>query len=67
MDINDVIDHFGSVNETADALGIRHSTICRWKRVGRIPAPRQAQIESVTRGYLTADEEPWARPNERID
>ena len=43
-----------SVTQMANALGVSRQTIYLWKKKGKIPFSRQAQIELETRGKLKA-------------
>lgn len=54
MKYEEVLDHFGSQQATADALGIKQPSVAAWKESG-IPEPRQFQIEVITDGKLKAD------------
>lgn len=54
MDYHELIDHFGTQQQAADALGLAQPTIAMWKDRG-IPVPRQYQIQVVTRGRLKAN------------
>lgn len=52
MKKNDVIEHFGSLQNVASALGITHGAVWQWKE--ELPADRQAQLELITGGALKA-------------
>lgn len=45
-----VIDHFGTVGATAQALGIKSSAVSQWPEV--IPKLRAYEIERITGGKL---------------
>ena len=50
-----VINHFGTQTKTAEALNCGQSTVAGWLEQGYIPDGRQAQIQLLTGGLLTAD------------
>lgn len=50
-----VIKHFGGVNRTALALGIKPPSVSEWLSNGTIPALRQFQIQQLTNGKLRFD------------
>lgn len=52
MNKKDAIEHFGSQQALADALGIKQPSVAAWKN---IPAIRQIQLEAITEGALRAD------------
>lgn len=52
MKKSDVLEHFGSLQNVATALGITHGAVWQWKE--ELPADRQAQIELLTGGALRA-------------
>jgi len=52
MKSKDVIDYFGGVRQTADALGMTASAVYLWKE--DVPKTRQAHIEAITRGKIKA-------------
>lgn len=49
------ISHFGSQSKLAAALGLKQPSIAGWVTEGKIPEPRQYQIEIVSGGKLKAD------------
>jgi transcriptional repressor of cell division inhibition gene dicB len=53
MEKSSVIQHFGSQQKVADALGITQSAVSAWP--DRIPLKSALQIERVTGGLFTAD------------
>ena len=55
MSPQQVIDHFGSQTKVADALDCGQSTVAGWVEQGYVPDGRQAQIQLLTGGQLTAD------------
>jgi hypothetical protein len=54
MTTADAIQHFGSIKDLANAIGIWPHGIYRWGE--RPPMLRQYQIERLTAGELKADE-----------
>lgn len=50
MKKEDVINHFGGICKTADALGIKHPSVSGWGDV--IPRGRAYEIEKITNGKL---------------
>jgi DNA-binding transcriptional regulator YdaS (Cro superfamily) len=50
------IDHFGSQQALADALGIKSPSISEWRRNGEVPVDRCRDIERVTEGKVTRAE-----------
>lgn len=56
MDYDDVIRHFKTPGEAADALGLTRAAISYWRTHG-IPVGRQALIQLQTKGRLRADDE----------
>lgn len=53
----DVINHFGTQQKTARALGMAQSSIAGWVEENRVPLGRQYQIQVLTGGVLKADPE----------
>lgn len=53
MKSKDVIDYFGGVRQTAEALGMTAAGVYLWKE--EVPKTRQAHIESVSKGKLKRD------------
>jgi DNA-binding transcriptional regulator YdaS (Cro superfamily) len=51
------IQHFGSQTALAKAVGVVQPTVSGWRTDGKIPEPRQFQIEVLTHGKLKADRE----------
>lgn len=49
-----VIKHFGGVNNTARALKVAPPSISEWLSNGRVPELRQFQIQHMTHGKLKA-------------
>lgn len=56
MKKSEVIEFFGGVQQTADALGIRYQSVREWPEEG-VPEGRQYQIQILTDGELKADRE----------
>jgi transcriptional repressor of cell division inhibition gene dicB len=54
MKFQDLIDHYGSQQKVADALGISKQLASYWKRAG-IPLGRQYEIQILTGGKFRAD------------
>lgn len=54
MTIEEVVEHFGSVTQTAKALKVSRPVIYRWQKSG-VPMPYQALIEIQTKGALKID------------
>jgi len=50
MDIEKVIEHFGGVVQMAIRLGVTRQAVYDWRKSGKIPFARQAQIELETDG-----------------
>ena len=56
MKKSEVIEFFGGVQQTADALGIRYQSVREGPEEG-VPEGRQYQIQVLTQGELKADQE----------
>lgn len=54
MNKQTVIDFFGGVQKTANALGVSHPAVSRWKSV--IPEKQALLIERLTNGQLKYDQ-----------
>lgn len=54
MTIEEVIEHYGSVTQTAKALRVTRPTVYRWQEKG-VPLTYQALIEIQTKGALKLD------------
>lgn len=52
MKKSDVVSHFGSMQNVADALGITHGAVWQWPE--ELSPSRQAEIELMTGGVLKA-------------
>ncbi len=55
MSPKQVIEHFGGIPKTAQALGLKAPTIYDWLETGEVPEARQYQIEMASDGALRAD------------
>jgi hypothetical protein len=51
VELQKIIEHFGSQSALARALGIKQPSIAEWRERG-IPIPRQYQIQVVTDGLF---------------
>jgi DNA-binding transcriptional regulator YdaS (Cro superfamily) len=56
MDVNDVVQFFGTASEAARRLGVTRAAVSIWQRRG-IPPGRQALIQLQTRGKLRAEDQ----------
>ncbi len=54
MNIQDLINHFGSQAAIARALGTSDQVVSAWKAKNRIPIGRQYEIQILTAGKLRA-------------
>jgi len=52
MNIEQVIEYFGGVVQTAVRLGVTRQAVYDWRKSGKIPFARQAQIELETDGHF---------------
>jgi hypothetical protein len=52
-----VIDHFGGLTKTAQALGLQRQTVHVWGVRKRIPSRWQLKLEILSDGALKADAE----------
>jgi DNA-binding transcriptional regulator YdaS (Cro superfamily) len=57
MDIDSVIQHFGSGKAFQDALGVTKAAVSQWRSAG-IPRLRQFQIQALTQGKFLPDGQP---------
>lgn len=53
MKTQDVIDYFGGVRQTAEALGMTSAAVYLWK--DEVPKTRQAHVEALTKGKIKRD------------
>lgn len=56
MKYKDLIEHYGSELKAAAELGISPTTIANWGKADFIPRISQLAIQTLTKGYLLADE-----------
>ena len=63
MDIQDLLEHFGSQHDIAKALGVSAQVVSAWKVKNRIPLGRQYEIQVLTGGKLQADRGHGATPD----
>ena len=54
MTYDDVVQHYGSAEKAADALGLTRQGVFRWKGT-QIPLDQQVAYEVATNGALRAD------------
>lgn len=54
MNIDQVINYFGSQVEAARQLGVTQPTLSNWRSRGQIPKLQQLRIEHLTRGKIRA-------------
>ena len=47
MDVNAVVERLGGVARAADALGIKHPSVCGWIVRGQVPAARVAEVSRM--------------------
>ena len=55
MTIDQVIEYYGGISKTAEALGISYQAVSQWADKNKVPTGRQFQIQIETKGKLTAD------------
>ncbi|MFL7759446.1 Cro/Cl family transcriptional regulator [Escherichia coli] len=58
---SDVINYFGGVCKTAEALGIKHPSVSEWPEI--IPEGRAYQLEKITNGKLKVDVSLYQKTN----
>ena len=63
MKFQELVDHYGSPKQVADALGISKQLAHYWKRNG-IPIGRQYEIQVLTAGKFRADPAHTVSPEE---
>ena len=63
MTYSQLLRYFGTQVRIAEALGIRQSSVARWKSRDRIPWGSQLEAQRVTGGRLKADDDVrvWVR------
>lgn len=54
MTFQDLVDHYGSQQKVAEALGISKQLASYWKKAG-VPIGRQYEIQILTGGKFRAD------------
>jgi pyruvate kinase len=47
MDVIEVVEKLGGPKKAADALGIKHPSICGWIERGQVPAARVAEVSRL--------------------
>lgn len=55
MTYKQLIDHFGSIQKAAKALGYSRMAIYKWRDIGKIPLRVQPFVARVSLGKLKAD------------
>lgn len=55
MTVDQVIKHYGSIADTAAALGVTYQAVQQWVANNRVPEGRQWQVETLTKGRLKAE------------
>lgn len=58
MNKSNVIEYFGDIRRTADALGISYQAVYKWPDL--VPRSSAYQIQVVTRGKLKVDPSVYA-------
>lgn len=53
MKTQEVIEYFGGVRQTAEALGMTAAAVYLWKE--EVPKQRQAHVELATKGKIKKD------------
>ena len=56
MNIEEVIEKFGNLNQVCIALNIAPQNMTKWKRQGYIPYLQQYRIAELTEGELMPDD-----------
>ena len=56
MNLDTVIEYFGSQAKLAESLNVTRSAISQWVTAGEIPTSRQWQIQVLTNGHLKVSE-----------
>lgn len=54
MTVAQVLDHFGSISNTAKALDISYQAVAQWVEADQVPEGRQFEIQLMTDGSLVA-------------
>jgi hypothetical protein len=60
--VEEVIEHFGSIRKTAEAVGVEFQAVSNWKQKGFVPEGRQWQIQALSVGQLRVDEKYLKKP-----
>jgi hypothetical protein len=55
MKTSELINHFGGVQETADAFGIGYNAVWLWQDKEHPPIGRQYEAQVLTKGKLKAE------------
>jgi hypothetical protein len=55
MTFSQLIEHYGTQQAAAAALGLTQTAVANWKARGRIPELQQLRIQHATNGKLRAD------------
>lgn len=55
MTPDEVISHFGGVQQTADECEVSYQAVKAWKDQGKVPKLRQKHIQLITEGKLVAE------------
>lgn len=62
MTIHEVLEYFGGIQPTANAVGVTFQSVHQWKQSEKVPEGRQWQIQTLSAGRLTVDREFLDRP-----
>lgn len=57
MTVKEVLDYFGGMRATAEAVGVRFQSVHQWKTDDKVPEGRQWQIQALSASQLTVDPE----------
>lgn len=57
MNIDDVKEYYGNLNQACIALGIAAQNMTKWKRQGYIPWKQQFKLAMLTEGQLMPDDD----------
>ncbi len=67
MLIEDVVRHFGNLNQACIALGIAPQNMTKWRSKGYIPWKQQFKLAYITDGNLMPDEkDPYPGRNPKV-
>lgn len=64
MKKSQALKHYTTTEALCRALGVAHNTVSTWGEF--IPHIHQLRLESITAGYLRADDEAWLPAQPRI-